>query len=91
MDNIIRTDIFGWFDDLSETPAHDPGTDTNCPFCGKKLAEERSTVSLALLESRDRSYFYRLCRSCHHSMSDTEKDELDHSLIDVLISKANNG
>lgn len=81
----IRSDIFGYFTETGETPEHDPGVDTICPICAEKLAEERTTISLALLLNRNRSYFYRTCRSCYKVLSEEDKDQLDYSLIDVLI------
>jgi len=96
LDPRIRKDIFGYFEDYSEKPTHDPGVDTICPFCANKLADERKTLSLALFdpEHRDRSYFYRTCRACYNKASDEEKDQMDYSLIDILIepilNKSNN-
>lgn len=83
----VRLDIFGWFEDTSATPTHDPGVETGiCPHCTKPLQRPVVTASLMLMGG-NRSYFYRLHKSCQLSMSPQEVLDLDHSLIDSLIAQ----
>lgn len=81
---MIRLDIFGWFDNNDyEKPAHDPGLDTICMICGKKLSPMMKTVSL-MKEGDTRSYFYRVHKDCYLSLTEEEILEYEGSLIDNI-------
>jgi len=81
----IRSDIFGWFDNSDqEKPAHDPGLETICPICAKKLSRPLMTISLMSEANRDKSYFYRVHKNCYDDLTTEEEISLDSSLIDAL-------
>lgn len=85
---MIRTDVFGYFEnDTDEVPAHDPGLDATCPFCGNQLIAPRKTISLALKkkENRDRSYFYRTHKACYENLSEGDITDIESSLIDAIV------
>jgi hypothetical protein len=77
--------IYGYFTDSAQTiPVFDPGLDTLCPICAKALnANDVRTISLAVPDD-DRSYFYRVHRSCHEPLSETDRCRVDGLLIDAI-------
>jgi hypothetical protein len=79
------TDIFGYFDDPSQTePVYDPGLNIPCPCCLRPLADAtRVTISL-LLPGDYRSFFFRAHKDCWGRVSAEEKSEIESSLIDQL-------
>jgi len=82
--------IYGYFTDAAQiVPAHDPGLDVLCPICGKPLnADDVRTISL-MVPGDNRSYFYRVHRSCHEPMSEGERCKVDGLLIDSIYSSRN--
>lgn len=81
----MRTDVFGWFDDISENPAHDPGRDGLCAVCATKIGKEIcNTISLMPDEIRDKSYFFRVHSLCWGSITELEKNFIESSLIDEI-------
>lgn len=85
--NAIRPDVFGWFDGMGDVPAHDPGREAACPVCAKSLAAtwpDVTTVSLALLVGREKSYFFRAHRKCwREDTTEEERAAIESSLIDA--------
>lgn len=79
----IRKDIFGWFDNLSDNPAHDPGLEGICLVCAKKLSKPVKTISL-IKEGDNRSFFYRTHKDCYESLEKEDITNLESSLIDNL-------
>ena len=79
----IRKDIFGWFDNTSDTPAHDPGMNGLCPVCSKTLERPVKTISL-MLDGDDKSYFFRVHKQCWEGLSEHEKWLIESSLIDAI-------
>jgi len=81
----IRSDIFGWFDHPDQTtPTHDPGIETICPICAKKLSRPLMTISLMPEANRNKAYFYRVHKNCYEDLTTEEEINLDSSLIDAL-------
>ena len=68
-----RKDIFGFFDDNSDTPTHDPGFNAICPVCAKVLSRPVKTISLIPDKIRTRSYFFRVHKSCWDGIDEVEK------------------
>lgn len=83
----IRKDIFGYFDDASQTkPAHDPGMETICPFCGKNL--QRPVMTISLMKDADpRSYFYRAHKNCYQYADAETVTSIESALIDNIPDK----
>ena len=89
----IREDVFGWFDDPSQTkPAHDPGEAGLCPVCGWPVGKHSidnplKTISIAAfkLEFRDRSFFFRAHKNCWNRTSPHERMMIESSIINESI------
>lgn len=82
---MIRTDLFGWFDDpTSAVPAHDPGMGATCPVCADTLASPVKTISL-MPAGHDRSYFFRSHKACWEGLSGPEMRAIESSLVDSVI------
>ena len=79
----MRSDIFGWFNDTSETPAHDPGMTGLCPVCTKVLERPVKTVCL-MLDGDNKSYFFRAHKQCWEGISEREQWLIESSLIDTI-------
>lgn len=82
----VREDIFGWFDNpLDEEPRHDPGVENGlCLVCTQKLNFPLKTICLALYDSAEKSYFFRVHKGCWDGLTEKEKSEYECSLIDNL-------
>lgn len=92
MDNLPpsnRSDVFGYFDDQSDTPKHDPGMSAICPVCAAKLERPVVTISLMPDKIRTRSYFFRAHKKCWDECEDAEKSNIESSLIDAIHSQQN--
>jgi hypothetical protein len=75
--------LLGWFEDASDTPAHDPGVDgTPCLVCTQGLTRPVVTVSLMLADSRQRSYFFRAHKDCWNGLSEGEQALYEGGVID---------
>ncbi len=81
--------IYGYFTspDQSE-PAYEPGLEVDCPICHERLSHPMKTVSL-MLEGDNRSYFYRVHKSCFENLSDVEVGNLDGLILDAVIASKN--
>jgi hypothetical protein len=80
--------IYGYFNDLSGTPAYDPGLGVDCPVCHTPLCLPLVTISL-MLPGDTRSYFYRAHKGCYSRLSADAQTELDSVLIDALAMARN--
>ena len=82
----VREDIFGWFDSpMDEKPTHDPTVEKGlCLVCTKPMSFPLTTISLALQDGADRSYFFRAHKGCWDALSEKEQSEYECSLIDNL-------
>jgi len=86
--NIIRKDIFGYYESADdEKPTHDPGIETICLICAKKLYLPVKTISL-MRDGDSRSYFYRTHKSCYESSDYSIIHDIEGSLISNI--KLNN-
>jgi len=96
--------IYGYFDDPAQTvPVFDPGLNVGCPICGKSpiLPDDVRTISLIVpkefkhtsgrvdTSSAERSYFYRVHRSCHEPLDEKQRSALDGLLVDAICSTRN--
>jgi hypothetical protein len=83
----LQPRIYGYFTEPTQTiPEFDPGLDALCPICAKALdANDVRTISL-MVPDDDRSYFYRVHRSCHEPLSKTDRCKVDGRLIDAIYS-----
>lgn len=79
--------IYGYFTDSEQAePVFDPGLNAPCPICIKTLdVPDVRTVSL-MVPDDSRSYFYRVHRSCHEPLSESERCKVDGLLIDAIYS-----
>jgi hypothetical protein len=78
-----RKDIFGYFDEINQNiPAHDPGINTICPICAKKLENPLSTISFFVPNDK-KSYFYRIHKQCGIEYPDAESD-IESSIVDSV-------
>ena len=71
----------------AKIPTYDPGLDTECPVCFKKLTEDNLRTIGFLSEKaykQNRSYFYRVHKSCHESLNEDQQNLLDSSFVDNL-------
>lgn len=95
--------IYGYFTSAGQSkPEYDPGLDgVPCPICSKDLDPgDVRTISLMVPKewftdgkrvsvSGDRSYFYRVHKSCHEPLSEVERSKVDSLLIDAICSTKN--
>lgn len=81
---------YGYYDSpLQTAPAYDPGLDALCPICAGPLdLDDVRTISL-MVPGDDRSYFYRVHRSCHEPLSEERRSAVDGLLIDAIYAKRN--
>jgi len=79
----VRTDMFGWFDDVSSNPAHNPGLEAPCVVCAKKLSRPMKTISL-MIDGDSKSYFYRTHKACWDGISEREQWLIESSVIDNI-------
>lgn len=76
--------MFGYFDKPEQTePKYDPGLDSDCPVCNRKLSRPMVTVSL-MVPNDTRSYFYRLHKSCSEAITPEQETAIDSILIDAI-------
>lgn len=76
--------VVGWFDDVSATPAFDPGLGIPCPVCDELLsAYPRTTISLMPWPDKGRSYFFRAHKSCWENCSVAQQTEIEGQIIDA--------
>lgn len=83
--------IYGYYDSpLQPVPVYDPGiVNVCCPICGELLNENNiRTISLMALED-NRSYFYRVHKSCHINLTQEQQANLDGRLIDMIYATKN--
>lgn len=82
--------IYGYFTNATQTvPVFDPGLNVPCPICTKDLDPvDVRTISL-MVPDDDRSYFYRVHRSCHEPLTTEQETQLDGLLIDAIYSGRN--
>lgn len=86
----IRTDVFGWFDNASQTtPAHDPGPSGLCPVCCWPVEQHSIdnplvTISVMLEDpaKRNRSYFFRAHKLCWEKQTEYQQKLIESSIID---------
>jgi len=79
--------LFGYFDDTSQTPAYDPGLDVICIYCRKKLELPVRSYSL-MVPGNNRSYFYRVHRHCSDTMqAEGSESHYDGIIIDTIQQK----
>lgn len=77
--------LFGYFDSPEQTtPAYDPGVEIDCPLCSKPLdLSNMVTISLMRQDRIDnRSYFYRLHKTCREWATDDEILDIESMVID---------
>ena len=75
---------FGYFDSHSDTPTYDPMQDAPCLICLKSWTlNDVKTLSLMRVGD-ERSYFYRVHKTCYENLSEHDRDTYDWSLIDNL-------
>lgn len=80
--------IYGYYTNAAETsPTYDPGiAEVPCPICNKDLdAENVRTISL-MVPDDNRSYFYRVHRTCHEPLDQQQRSAVDGLLIDAIYS-----
>jgi hypothetical protein len=82
--------IYGYFTDpFQAEPVYDPDLDVPCQICAQPLdATDVRTISL-MVPDDTRSYFYRVHRSCHEPLSETERCSVDGLLVDAIYSARN--
>lgn len=84
--NNTKTDLnlFGFFNDTSDTPAYDPGLNVPCLYCRATLSRPLKTISL-LIPGDSKSYFYRMHKNCFEQMElNNETEHYEGLLIDNI-------
>ncbi len=87
----MGTELFGYFDNNSDTPTYDPGINVPCVLCFKSLnypIEKIVTTSFsAFFDYAEKSYFYRAHKSCYEEAEKTfdEKGDSDVSNLEASI------
>lgn len=80
--------LVGYYDRADQPvdqPTYDPPHEGPCVVCYKPLtAETVRTISVMAMPDTHptRSYFYRLHRACHDSLTPEEQGALDHGVLD---------
>lgn len=76
--------LLGYCDSATQKePTFNPGLEVDCPICSEQLnREDIRTISLMLMHNPNRSYFYRVHKSCHEGLSQQEQDDLDSSFVE---------
>lgn len=78
---------YGYFDDPQQyVAAYDPGIDdVLCPICSEPLnREDLRTISMMEDAGPHASYFYRVHKSCHESLTQLEQDCIDCLIWDSI-------
>lgn len=79
----LNKEVFGYFEGTNDEPAHDPGIDTYCLFCTKKLSKPIKCISL-MIPWDTKSYFYRCHKSCYEvAQLDWSIKDYESGLIDM--------
>lgn len=78
--------IYGWFDDANQTePAYDPPYDAPCPYCGDPLrSDDVRTESLMMADGPQRSYFFRMHRTCDDAAPENERNAVSSAIFRLI-------
>lgn len=89
--NFIATGfrLWGWFDDADQTDgSYEPPHDAPCPYCLAPItaADVRTTNLMWASDAyAQRSYFYRMHRTCSDkARADGKPDEMDGRILDAI-------
>lgn len=84
----IQENYFGYYDEATQTkPAYDPRKQAPCLICGKVWQDDDvRTLSIMAYDKwrREKSWFYRVHKSCHEAMSDEEKGFFESTMFDFV-------
>lgn len=87
MDAKNDLNLFGFFNDASDTPAYDPGLSVVCLYCRITLSRPLKTISLAV-PGDSKSYFYRVHKNCYEQMElNGETEHYEGILIDNIFNE----
>jgi hypothetical protein len=83
----VATRIYGWYeraDQPPDQPTYDPPHDAPCLFCGEAItANDVRTISM-MGEYAERSFFYRVHRTCHERVGEKKRVEIDSVVWDAI-------
>lgn len=85
MTKLKGMEYFGYFNDTSNNPAYDPMHDAPCLICHKPWSVDNVVTPSLMIPNDNKSYFYRVHKTCYKSLSEEEKTLYDSSLIDNLM------
>lgn len=80
----------GYFTSHNEQePTYDPAHDSPCLLCDEPLREDDvRTISLMWQDNAQRSYFYRVHRTCHEKLTTEEAGALDGRVLDAMMLRS---
>jgi hypothetical protein len=80
--------LIGYFANAAQTiPEFDPPHDAPCLICEKPLSpDDVRTISVMDAEGAQRSYFYRVHRTCHETLSAEQRGDLDYRVLTAFQS-----
>lgn len=76
----MKAPTCGYYDAPGKTePDWDPGLDIDCPVCERPLSDNPTvTINVRRLDQKPyMSWFYRLHKGCHATLSERECMEMD--------------
>ncbi len=73
----------GFFADSSSAPDYDPGLDCRCIVCDIGLRWSPIKTICVAPVGGNRSYFFRVHRACWETISESDKSDIESSIIDA--------
>lgn len=83
-DYTTKPELFGYYDAIGQTePAFDPGV-SPCLICGENWTDGDVRTIELVSSSGYKSYFYRVHKSCHISLSEEKRNEFEQKVVDSM-------
>lgn len=83
----LKNPYLGYYEGAAPEPAYDPGIEIDCFLCMEPLeSKPRQTTSLVAENGGNRSYFYRVHKTCWENLSEQDQHMYEGSIVDNLES-----
>lgn len=79
-----QPEIYGYFTEVGDTPAHDPGVEVPCPGCGLPVGLDGISSISFMLPGSGRSWFYRGHKAC---LTDAVQAHVEGVIIDAMAAR----